>query len=166
MAIFMAFPVLGILLAIQLGVISRLPLLNGTADVILLALIAWALQEQVKTTWEWTAIGGILVSLLSALPSFAPLIGYVLVIGIARLFHRRVWQSPLLTMFIITFIGTVLYHGLTIGVLWLNGIYLPIGESLSQVTLPSLLLNLVFALPIYAVMTDIGKWLYPMELEA
>jgi hypothetical protein len=38
---------------------SRIPLLHGSADLILLALVAWALQKRVNTAWQWALIGGL-----------------------------------------------------------------------------------------------------------
>jgi hypothetical protein len=39
-------------------------------------------------------------------------------------------------------------------------------EVLNQVTLPSLVLNLLLAVPIYAIIGDIADRFYPEELEA
>ena len=67
MAILAALPVLGLLLMLQLAVVSRLPLINGTADLILLALAAWASQERVKSAWQWTVLAGAAVTFISGL---------------------------------------------------------------------------------------------------
>ena len=53
-----AFPVLIITLMLQLAIISRLPLLHGTADLMLLVLVAWALQERVRTAWFGRCLAG------------------------------------------------------------------------------------------------------------
>ena len=66
MATFIAFPVLGVLLMLQMAAFSNLKILNGTADVILLAVAAWALQERVKNGFVWAIIGGAMVTLISA----------------------------------------------------------------------------------------------------
>lgn len=102
-AYLVAIPVLGLSLMLQLAVISRLPLLHGTADLILLVLISWALQDRVKAVWFWTLLGGAMVTFVSGMPFYMPLFGYLVVIGFTRLFSRRVWQTPLLAMFAATF---------------------------------------------------------------
>lgn len=161
MAILAALPVLGLLLMLQLAVVSRLPLINGTADLILIALAAWASQERVKSAWQWTVLAGAAVTFISGLPYFVPLIGYLLVTLIARLLQRRVWQTPILAMFVTTILGTILFHLLSIFALQASGTPIPFQQALSQVTLPSALLNLILALPVYTVITDIAHWIYP-----
>lgn len=148
---------------LQLAVVSRLPLIHGTADLILLALAAWASQERVKSAWQWTVLAGVGVSLVSGLPYFVPLFGYLLVTAIARLLQRRVWQTPILAMFVTTILGTILYQILSILALVASGTPIPFQQALTQVTLPSSLLNLILALPVYTVISDIARWVYPGE---
>lgn len=153
------------LLIIQTVVISRLPLLEGTADLILLALVAWALQERVPNPWVWTLIGGGLVSFISALPFPTPVLGYLMATGIARVLQKRVWQMPILAMFVATVVGTVLYQTLSILVLRFLGTSLIWGECISLVILPSILLNSLLSLPVYAVVVDFAGMLYPDRVE-
>jgi len=154
-----------VLLIIQTVVVSRLPLLHGTADIILLALVAWALQEKVKHAWGWALIAGLIVSLVSAMPYFSPLIGYLLVVGIARFLQRHVWQMPILAMFVATIAGTLVQQALYYVVLQVHGTPLPLSESVSLIILPSALLNLLLSLPVYALVNDFAKSIYPVEVE-
>ncbi len=131
----------------------------------MLTLVAWSLQERVTTAWTWAVIAGVMVSFVSALPFYSPLIGYLAVTLVARILQRHVWQTPILAMFVAAFIGTLLMHALSIVVLRFSGDPLPIQESLNLITLPSALLNLVLAIPVYAVIKDLSEVLYPMELE-
>jgi len=165
MAILAGIPILGIILMLQLGIISQLPLLQGTADLILLVLVAWALQDQVISAWEWGILGGVMVSLVTATPFYVVIFSYLLVILIARMARRRIWQMPLLVMLILTFLGTLVFHLVSIVVFQIMGSNLPLRESLTLVTLPSALLNLLLAFPVYTIVADLAKWLYPTELE-
>ena len=163
MAIFLAFPVIAILTMLQMGVVSRIPLLNGTADIILLVLIAWSLHERVKTAWFWTFLAGAVVSFVSALPFFTPLWGYLLVVALARLIRRRVWQTPILAMLITTFLGSLITLGMDwIGLQFQTGAY-PLLETLNLIIMPSILLNLLLALPVYALTNDLADFVYPEE---
>lgn len=150
---------------LQLTVFSQTSLLSGTADLILLFLVAWSLQEEIKNNWLWTVIAGLAVSLVSAMPFFTPLIGYVAVIGFSSLLQRRVWRVPILAMFIVTFIGTFLQQGISVLALQISGAPIPWGESLDNVILPSVLLNMIFALPIYAITSDLAGRVLPLEVE-
>jgi rod shape-determining protein MreD len=165
MATFIALPILGILLIFQSAVVSQIPLLHGTADLILLAIIAWTLQKRVTTAWQWSIIGGLLVTIVSALPMGVALIGYPLVATFALILRQRVWQVPILAMFISTFVGTLLMHIITLVALRMVGTTLPLREALNLITLPSVLLNLLLAIPVYALIGDLANWLYPEELE-
>ena len=165
MAIWIAIPILGILLIIQSTVFTYFTLLSGTVDLIMLVLIAWALQKRVQTAWHWCIIGGLLVSIISALPFGVSLIGYSLVTGIVMLLRQRLWQIPILAMYISTFLGTIIFHFLTLVVLRIMGTPFSIQEVLNSITLPSLLLNLFLALPVYALINELADWIYPEELE-
>jgi hypothetical protein len=165
MATFLAFPTITLLLMIQMAIVSRLPLLHGTADLLMLTIIAWGMQERVKNSWLWAAFAGLLVSFVSALPFFVPLISLLAINGLTRLLRRRVWQTPILAMFVMTFIGTFFQHFLSLIALRFSGTIIPIGTSLSQVTFPSVLLNLILALPVYAVISDLANSVYPLEVE-
>jgi rod shape-determining protein MreD len=165
MAILIAFPILGGLLMFQSAITSQIPLLHGTVDLVLLALVAWALQKRVDTAWHWALIGGLLFSLASALPAGVMLLGYLGVIALAELIKRRIWHVPVLALFVIIFLGTLLTHGLSILALVLSGTPLPLLQAFNLVTLPSLLLNTLLAIPMYSVMGDLAGWLYPLEIE-
>jgi len=166
MATLVAIPVLLMALMLQSAVISRINLLYGSADLVLVILAAWALQERINTAWQWALAAGALVGFVSGLPWFVPLAGYLLVIGVARLLQRRVWQAPLLAMFTVSFVGTLFMHLLSLITLRLSGDPLPFGDSLSLITLPSILLNLFLAIPVYSLLRDLAGWLYPLEVEA
>lgn len=150
---------------LQTTVFSRITLIAGTADLILLFLIAWSLQERVKNAWLWTAITGVLISLMSAMPFYSPLIGYLGAIGISKLVQRKVWRIPILAMFIVTFLGTIFQHAIYVIALQINGAPISWGQSLDTVMLPSVLLNLIFALPVFAVANDLVGRIYPLEVE-
>jgi len=159
-----AFPVLIVTLMLQLAIFSRLPLLHGTADLMLVVLVSWALQERVRSAWVWTLIGGLLVTLVSGLPFYTPVFGYLIATGLARMLRRQVWQTPILAMFVTVFTTTLIYHALSLGMLQIAGRGLPLIDSLTLITLPSVLLNLMLALPVYTLITDLAHWINPAEI--
>jgi len=165
MATLLAFPILGILLVLQSAVFSQIPLLQGTTDLVLLALVAWSLQRRVQTAWQWGIIGGLLVGFVSAVPFVVYVVGYLLAVGLALLLRQRIWQVPLLAMFIATFFGTLVIHLATLVALRVSGTVLPLSASINLIILPSILLNLLLALPFFTLFSDLAKFLYPEELE-
>ena len=156
-----AVPVILLSVILQSAVISRVYLLSGIADLPLVMLAAWALQEEVDSAWHWAAATGLLVGFVSGIPWIVPVSGYLTVVALAQIFQRRVWQAPLLAMFSITFLGTIIVSVLSLIVLRLAGESLPVSDVLGLVTLPSVLLNMLLAIPAYAVMRDLARWVYP-----
>lgn len=156
-----AVPVILLSVILQSSVISRVYLLSGIADLPLVMLAAWSLQEEVDSAWHWAAATGLLVGFVSGIPLVVPLAGYVAIVLIARIFQRRVWQAPLLAMFSITFLGTIIVSILSLVVLRFAEVPLPISDVLGLLTLPSVLLNMLLAIPVYAVMRDLARWVYP-----
>lgn len=165
MAVLISIPVLGVLAILQSSLVSRLPLLQGMPDLIMLAIIAWSLQKRVQTAWQWSIIGGLVVGVYSAVPFGVYLVGYGLTTWVALVLRRRVWQVPILAMFLVTFLGTLITQSITLLTLRLSGSTIPLWDALNLVTLPSILLNLLFAIPIYAVINELAGWLYPEEIE-
>jgi len=166
LSVLIAVPILGALLILQTVIISRFPLLHGTADLVLLAIIAWALQKRVQTAWHWAVIGGLMASYVSAIPFFIPLVAYIVATGTALVLRQRVWQLPILAMMITTLVGTIVLHGLSIAALRISGVLISILQGLNIITLPSLILNLLLAIPMYAIFSELAKYVYPQELEA
>jgi rod shape-determining protein MreD len=166
MSILIGIPVLAALFIVQSAIVSMLPLLSGSADLVLLVLIAWALQDRVSSALEWALIGGLMSTVVTRLPFPLPLVGYLGVTLLARGLRSRVWQTPFLAMFLTTFLGTVGYHGLVWLVLTFQGTSLPLLDSLNFVIFPATLLNLVLALPVYALVSDLAQSLYPDEVSA
>jgi hypothetical protein len=165
MAVLIAFPIFAGLVILQGGVISAMPLLRGTADLILLTTVAWALQERVRAIWQWSLIGSLMVSMVSALPFGVLVAAYLLTTFLAVILRRRVWKVPVLAMLATTFIGTLVVQGASWLARWLSGTLIPLVQVFNLITLPSLLLNLLLAVPVYVVVRDLANWLYPEEIE-
>ncbi len=156
-----AIPVLFLAVILQSAVISRVYLLSGVADLPLVMLAAWALQENVDSSWHWAAAMGILVGFVSALPWYVPVISYLVVVTLAQVLQKRVWQAPLLAMFTVTFLGTVFLNILSYLVMRIGGVDMPFEDVLGLLVLPGVLLNMLLAIPVYAIMRDLSRWVYP-----
>ncbi len=156
-----ALPLLGLAVILQSAIVSQFSLLAGYADLLLVILAAWALQEGVTTAFHWAFVASIMVSFASHLPWFIYLVGYCSVVFLALTLQRRVWQAPLLAMFSVTFLGTLFMHLLSFAYLRLSGDNLPFGDSMGLITLPSILLNLLLAIPVFGMMRDLAHWVFP-----
>ena len=156
-----AAPIILLAVILQSAMISRIYLLSGFADLPLVMLAAWALQEDVDSAWHWAAAMGLTVGFVSGIPLYVPVISYLLVVAMAQILQRRVWQAPLLAMFSVTFLGTILSNILSYVALTVSGVAMPVEDVLGLLILPCVLLNMLLAVPVYAIMRDLGRWVYP-----
>jgi hypothetical protein len=67
-------------------------------------------------------------------------------------------------MFVTTFMGTIVVQLVELTALRITGVVIPFFQSINLVTLPSIMLNLLLAIPFYAIFRDLSNWLYPEEL--
>ena len=156
-----AFFLLAGVAIVQSAVLSRMPLLLGIPDLLLLVLVSWALQPRVRSAWLWAAIGGLWLQLTTALPVGVTLAAYLAVTGLALLLRGRIWKAPLLMAFLVTFIGTLIIQVTSALVVSATGNLLPAWDVLNLALLPSLVLNLLLLIPVYALVRDLARWLYP-----
>jgi rod shape-determining protein MreD len=162
-ATILAFPILILLAILQSSIFSRVNLLQGNADLVLLVIIAWSLQDRVKNAWIWGGVGGLLMGFLSGLPFPVVLVSYLIIVIGARVLTRRIWQVPILMMLVGTTVGTFFLLAVEYLTRSITATPLPLGKSLSLVILPSILLNLLFSIPVYTLIADLANVLYPAE---
>ena len=158
-----AFPLLGLAVILQSSAVSQVRLLLGYADLPLVLLAAWALQEQVESSWHWGVLTCLFSGFISSMPVPVVIAGYLGVVFVARILQRRVWQAPLLAMFSVVFLGTLFSHVVSFVVLSFLGTPFVFGDVMGLITLPSLLLNMLLAIPVYAFMRDLSHWVYPAQ---
>ena len=158
-----ALPILALAFMLQTAVVSRITLLSGAADIVLVTLIAWSLQEQVQSSWHWAALAGLMGAFVSGLPPYVLVTAYMLSVALARYVLRQTWQTPVLALLTVTFFSTLVLHLITYLTLVLRGTPIPFGDALALITLPSIFLNLLLALPIHSFIRDLALWVYPLE---
>ena len=164
-ATLLSIPILVGLLILQTTLVSHFKLLQGNPDLLLLAILAWTLQKRVTTGWQWAVVGGVCFSFASALPFGVHLLGYLLATGLVLLIRQRIWQIPLVTMFVVTFAATLLTQGIDVLALRLFGDPSSFSDALALVILPSILLNLLFSIPMFGILGEIAQLLHPEDLE-
>ena len=155
-----AIPLLGLAVVVQTAILGQLPLLSGAADVSLVMLAAYALQERVTTAFHWACLAALMFSLVSRLPWFVIFPSYVGTVLLAIVLQRRIWQVPMLAMFSVTFLGTLLLHAMSLLYISLSGTAFSLPDALGETTLPSVLLNLLIAIPIFGMMRDVARWVF------
>ena len=64
-----------------------------------------------------------------------------------------------------TFLGTLITQAISVAALVINGTPIPLLEAFYMITIPSAMLNLLLAVPVYALIGDLASWLYPETIE-
>jgi len=160
---FISIPVMLILSVLQSTAISRITLINGSADLILLAVAAWGVKERGYNAFVWALIGGLFIALITAMPLYIPVISYLFVALLAKLLFGRIWQSSIVMLIIIVLAGTFFQQTLSILYLQINGVNAGFLDSIQKFTLPSMLLNFFFIFPMYVFISDLREWVNPGE---
>ena len=161
--IFLSIPLFLFLSVFQSVAVSRIRILSGTADIVLLAIISWVIVDEESNHLVWAIIGGFFISVLSALPIGSTFLIYISAALIAKVVGRILWQSPILALLASTGIATMIKFIIELFTIQLMDIPAPFGLSVGAILLPTFLLNLFFAFPIYVLMGDISNWISPKD---
>jgi cell shape-determining protein MreD len=163
MNILISIPIMLLLLILQTTVGGEVRLLNGVADLLLVWLSAWGLLSKDASGFFLAFLAGGLSSYVSALPWYVYPLAYLSAIFMAHFISRKLWQSPLLSMFAVILVSSILLNLFTLMGLRLNGLAYPWQDSLQTVIIPSVFLNLLVSIPVFAIVRDFAGWLYPSE---
>jgi rod shape-determining protein MreD len=166
MTVLLSIPILAFVAILQSAVVSRLPLNQGVADLMLVLIVAIALQKRVSTAWQWSIIGGMLVDFISGLPFGIFTVSYLVATALATLLRERIWRFTFLMQLLIVLIGTLISQGLSYLVLFLQGANLTLLTVLRVITMPTIILNFMLSLPIFILTRDILDQIYPQEQNA
>lgn len=149
---------------IQVSFFGQIRLLNGTTDLVMLCMIAWSINDRTKYSWIQAIAAGLIMSYLSAMP----MNGYIWMYGavwiLIHFIRQRVWQMPLILMLFVTIIGTILVAIGTLVLLYLQNASVNYMDAFRQIVIPSLVMNLLLSIPIYAFLNDVVNTIYIREV--
>lgn len=163
MRILFSLPILVILLILQTTIAGHLSLISGVVDLTLVWLAAWGLNSRDNSGYFLASFSGLLVAYITALPWYVYLAAYCSVIILAKFVMQRQWQAPLMTMFMITMVSSIFLYGLSIMALRVAGVNYQLESTIDTVVIPSIFLNLFFAIPVFAIVRDFSHWVYHTE---
>ncbi len=161
--IIIGFPILVVAGFLQASLISKIHLLQGMPDIVLLSILAWSINEKSKYAWIIVIFSGLIMSYLSAMPMNGYIWLYLLLWLIIRFIKMKVWQMPMILMLFMTIIGTIIAAVITLMLLYLRNASIIFMDAIRQILVPSLILNLLFAIPIYAFLNDVINSIYLNE---
>ena len=107
---------------------------------------------------------GLIMSYVSAMPMNGYLWMYFIIWIIIRFIKMRVWQMPLMLMLFVTIIGTLVVAVGTLALLFLQRASVNYFDAIQQILIPSLVMNLLLSVPVYAFLNDIINTIYLNEV--
>ncbi len=158
-------PALAILATLQASVLTRFRLLDGAPDLVLLAVLGWALTGQRRQSMTLGLAGGLLLDLLSGYPLVGVTsLGLIVVAFLVSLSEGRFWEANFLLQLAVVLLGSGIYHLAGLGILVLLGRTPDLQYAVSRVVMPSVFLNVVLALPVIQALGNLEETLYPPEV--
>ncbi len=161
--IIVGLPILAVAAFIQVGFFGQIRLMGGTPDLILLCIIAWSINDRTEYSWVLTIGGGLIMSYISAMPMNGYLWMYLFIWIMIRFIKMRVWQMPLVLMLFVTITATLVISVGTLGLLFLQNANVNYLEAFRQIIVPSLVMNLLLSVPMYAFLNDVINTIYINE---
>ena len=161
MSYIVGLPLLALAAVLQATLLPQVRLFGGTVDLVLLLTLNWTLVGEWRGGSIWALMGGLCLDLLSGGPFGANALGLVLVAYGASLSEGRFWSSHVLLPLASVLFGSVVYHLAYLLVLAVTGHAVSWGPSLSQVVLPTVLLDTLLMLPVYQFVRWLHALLFP-----
>jgi rod shape-determining protein MreD len=157
-------PLLALLAVLQATVFGQFRLLDGAPDLILLAVVAWALTGQKVQAMVFGLAGGLMLDLFSGIPLGATSIALILSAFLVSFTEESFWEAHLLMPLTAVLVTSLIFHAVNLLVLLLMGRLPEINYALTQVILPSVFVNVILALPSAQLAESLEQSLYPPEV--
>jgi hypothetical protein len=148
---------------LQVSIFSRIQILSGKLDLLLLMVVAWALQPElsVPDILLFSVFAGLVIGFISAEPMWLLIVVYVLAALFSNYLKNRFVQIPILLMVLSGLIFTF-FHLLTSMIIFqISGSIINFRTGLETVIMPSLILCIIASLPIYLVVSELRRMIFP-----
>jgi len=161
MGYLVGIPFMAGLAVLQASALSHLRLLEGRPDLILLAVVGWALTGRGQEAMFWGFAGGLFLDLVSGMPLGVTSTALVLAALAVTASEGRFWGAhPLMQLAAVLAASGILYGVGLLGLLIL-GRDLDLLRGLGNVVLPGTFLNLLLALPAVQLSESLQTFLFP-----
>ncbi len=141
-----------------LGNIS--PILNNTRgqiNLVMLLVLAWSIRADLLSGFVWALVGGILLDLYSAIPIGTSSAALMIIVYAANGAAQQLYRMRIVTLMAMTLLATLFFQVYTYFALLLLGLSYDILLVIRLVFIPTIIYNLVGALPTYAIVRLIQR---------
>lgn len=161
MSYLVGIPLLGVLVALQSSLVGHLQLLDGRPDLVLLAVVGWALTGRGQEAMVLGFVGGMLLDSFSLVPLGWTAIVMVLITAMISYSEGQFWGANPLMQLAAVLAASVVFHLAGMLVLLLMGRQVDWTLMVSRILLPSAFLNLLLALPSAQLAEALHNSLFP-----
>ncbi len=161
---YVGIPLLFLAALLNATLMAELRLGGGAPDLVFLIVVTWAMLAEPRDAYLWAIVGGVAQDWFSMAPLGASSLALLIVAFVVDALFGRVPRGNLLLPPLVAAGGTVLYHLLMIAVLRMQSIVIPVGHGLTYVTLPTVILHALLALPVYRLTGVVHYWLTPRRV--
>jgi hypothetical protein len=153
---------------LQLGIFSNIQILAGKIDLLMLGVIAWIIQKKTELIdiVIFSIISVFFIYLISAEPIIIILSIYSVLVFVVFWSKNNIQQLPIISMLIFSAVFTFLHLVIFGFYLQLSGITMVAEEVFQSIILPSIFINLIAAIPMYLLVNELHRWVYPLAEEA
>lgn len=166
MTYLIGLPTIALLAILQTSLVSHLRLLEGRPDLVLLAVVAWALTGRGHEAMILGFAGGLFLDAFSAVPLGVSSTALVIVAAIASYSEGQFWGINPIMQLAAVLVGSVGYYTAIIFALVATGQPLDLQLAFGRVVLPGVFVNLVLALPTVQLAGGLYNLLHPPRVTA
>lgn len=147
MAYLIGIPWLALLSILQSVIISDLTFIDGRPDLVLLAVISWAIIGHQKESMILAFFGGLFLDLLSGLPIGVSAINLIVITYLVSFSEGRFWESHFLMPLGVGLISSLFFYAFHLVNNLILGPSFDLSLALFRIVLPGTFLNLLLILP-------------------
>jgi rod shape-determining protein MreD len=149
---------------LQSTLIPEIRIGEAGPDLILILVVTWTLLAGFESAVWWALPGGVLSDLLSGTPIGATALALVVVSFAISTVPGQVSKNNLIIPPLVMAAATLLYHGILMIVLRLTGTEVAFVYTITQVSAPSAVYNLVLLLPVFRVIGGLYETYRPRRI--
>jgi len=149
MSLYFTIPFLFLLAIFQATAAPQIRIAGGSLNLLLLSVMSWEQIEARGDGYTWAFIGGLALDLLGGGPFGASILGLLAATVIANRLSSGLFRDRLFLPLVTAVAGTFAYNGIYLLMLQIFGVPIDWVDAITQVILPSAVLNML-ASPIVA----------------
>jgi rod shape-determining protein MreD len=165
MSLQLGIPLFIVAAVLQASLLPHLRVFGGQPDLIVILVIAWSALDTEREGVVWAFVGGLFVDLFSSVPLGMSSLALLPVAFIVTLTEANLYRNNVLLTLPLAATGALVYHVLYLILLRFLGNYPVVwGTSLTYVTVPSVLFDVILIIPALRLLLNWYDRLHPRQI--